>query len=133
MTSYEAIKNNGYLAYYLASLRASIYWKYILNKVFRGEINSWAYRWMLSHWANNGLSIVPAKNLITNVGVGSDATHTQDDNIFLGRKSYPLDLPIKCPATVYSDHKMDNWIEDNFYSKSVLVRFKWLINKLFRN
>ena len=41
-----------------------------------GTINTWDYQWMYTIWANTGVSIVPWKNLISNVGYGSDATHT---------------------------------------------------------
>ena len=131
LEGYKTIKDSDYLNFYLNSYRASIYWKFILDKVYLGKINSWAYRWMFSHWVNNGLSIVPSKNLVTNIGVGSDATHTQDENVFLCRSSYSLERPFKGPDTVFCDVKMDSWIEDNFYSKSLLARLKWGFSKLF--
>lgn len=42
-----------------------------------GKNNSWAYAWFYSILKNNGLCIVPKKNLVQNVGVGeADATNT---------------------------------------------------------
>ena len=131
LENYKIIKNTDYLSCYLNSYRAFIYWKFILNKVYLGKINSWAYRWMFSHWINNGLSIVPSKNLVKNIGVGNDATHTRDKNAFLCQSSHSLSKPFKGPNTVFCDVKMDRWIENNFYSKSLLARFKWGLTKLF--
>jgi hypothetical protein len=81
---------------------------------------------------NNGLSVVCSKNLVTNIGCGADATHTKINNPFLAAKSHDLDRPFVYQSTVMPDHNMDKWIEDNFYSKSLLVRLVWLFNKLFK-
>ena len=132
LRAYKPIMKSGYLSFYLGGLRPSLYWQYILGRVYKGKINSWAYRWMFSHWVNDGKSIVPSKNLVTNIGVGNDATHTKDNNKFLGRKAYNLDKPLVHPENFIQDYKMDAWIENNFYSKSIVVRIKWLLNKLFK-
>ena len=36
------------------------------------------FPWAFSMWANDGLSILPERNLVTNIGFGADATHTKD-------------------------------------------------------
>lgn len=38
--------------------------------------DSWAFPWTFSIWMNNGLTIIPTKNLIKNIGFGENATHT---------------------------------------------------------
>lgn len=53
------------------------YRKYIL-KVKSGHLDTWDYQWAYTVWKNNGMSIIPNKNLTTNIGFGSDATHTLD-------------------------------------------------------
>lgn len=40
--------------------------------------DSWAYRWTFSCLANGGLTALPNRNLIMNVGFGEDATHTTE-------------------------------------------------------
>lgn len=132
LTKYKSVKNSKYLKQYLGGTRPGIYWGYILDRVYKGDINSWAYRWMFSHWVNNGLSVVCSRNLVTNIGCGNDATHTKDDNMFLARKSCHLDKPFKYLETVMCDYNMDEWIEDNFYSKSLIGRAKWMINKILK-
>lgn len=44
--------------------------------LIKGTPNSWAYRWMFSVMLNDGVSVLPAVNLVSNVGFRSDATHT---------------------------------------------------------
>lgn len=43
--------------------------------------NSWAYRWHYAIHKQEGLSIVPVKNLVVNIGCGLDGTHTQAGQI----------------------------------------------------
>lgn len=43
-----------------------------------GRIDTWDYQWYFTVWINGGLSIIPTKNMISNIGFGADATHTFD-------------------------------------------------------
>jgi hypothetical protein len=52
------------------------YWTERFNAVANGEVDTWDYQWTHTCWRQNGISIVPAKNLISNIGFGADATHT---------------------------------------------------------
>ena len=54
------------------------HWEQLLDRVAAGEIDTWDYQWLASIWAHGGKSIIPNKNLVTNVGFGADATHTTD-------------------------------------------------------
>ena len=38
---------------------------------------SWDYQWNYSCWSNDGLSIVPRVNLVSNLGIGPDASNTK--------------------------------------------------------
>jgi len=53
------------------------YWETILDRVYKGEIDTWDYQWQLALWCNNALSAVPNLNLISNLGCGRGATHTR--------------------------------------------------------
>src|ERR1017187_7853207 len=41
------------------------------------KMNSWAFRWYLSTWKAGGYSLCPASNLVRNVGIGVDSTHSR--------------------------------------------------------
>lgn len=56
------------------------YWTRIFDDVYQGNIgitDIWDYRWTFACWVQNGLSILPNVNLVTNIGFGDDATHTK--------------------------------------------------------
>ena len=38
---------------------------------------TWDYQWVYTCWSKNGLSIIPNKNLVQNLGMGPQGTHTK--------------------------------------------------------
>lgn len=71
-----------------------------------GLLKTWAFRWEVACYAQNGLTIVPERNLITNVGDGEEATHTQRFNPLFGNlETHPLKFPLRHPPFVYADSR----------------------------
>jgi len=56
------------------------YWIDIFKKMDNHEIDTWDHQWTYTIFNNNGICINPAKNMITNIGFGVNATHTINDN-----------------------------------------------------
>lgn len=56
----------------------SRYWEDIFDRQAEGLIDTWDYSWMFNCWDQNLATIHPARNLVTNIGFGPDATHTTD-------------------------------------------------------
>jgi hypothetical protein len=72
------------------------YWRKCWERLFlRGEPDTWDYQWTFTMLVNGGLTILPNRNLINNVGFDSDATHTfvrsHDTSVDLG--VFPLQHP----------------------------------------
>jgi hypothetical protein len=55
-------------------------WLHIFNEVKAGKINAWGYQLDFANFFNNGLTIIPNENLISNIGFGPAATHTVDEH-----------------------------------------------------
>ena len=55
-------------------------WTNIFERVKAGKVNAWGYQLDFVNFFNNGLTIVPNENLISNIGFGPGATHTIDEN-----------------------------------------------------
>ena len=102
------------------------YWKTRLERVMNGQLDAWDFRWTICCWMQNGLSIIPARNLIQNVGFGADATHTTDN--LLGNFSYEmsaLTFPLKHPKTVEADHALEIRLwKDKFKPAGFLKRVR---------
>ncbi|MBV0900406.1 glycosyltransferase family 2 protein [Haloarcula salina] len=72
------------------------------------EINSWAYRWGFARHINNGLSVVPSKNLVKNIGFGEGATNTTStSNGFANKETYEMSFPLTHPPFVAPDREYD--------------------------
>ncbi len=59
-----------------------LYWNEVFDRVHAGQIDTWDYQWLYSCWLNDGISILPENNLVSNLGFRSDATHTTLTNNF---------------------------------------------------
>jgi hypothetical protein len=55
-------------------------WAHIFDEVKAGNINAWGYQLDFANFFNNGLTIIPNDNLISNIGFGANAIHTIDEN-----------------------------------------------------
>ncbi len=54
------------------------HWNSIFDRQHAGLIDTWDYSWMYNCWRHNGLTVLPHRNLVTNIGFGDSATHTLD-------------------------------------------------------
>lgn len=53
------------------------YWSLIWQRlVDESQPDSWAYRWIFTCLCNSGLTALPNRNLVSNIGFGPNATHT---------------------------------------------------------
>lgn len=48
----------------------------LYEQVFEKKLDTWDYQWSFARAINSGLAIVPAVNLVKNIGFGTDASHT---------------------------------------------------------
>ncbi|MGQ4647513.1 glycosyltransferase family 2 protein [Lyngbya aestuarii] len=103
------------------------YWVNRFDCTFDGSINSWDYQWIYACWCQNGLSIVPNSNLISNIGFGVDATHTFDTNSLAGLPLTNIS-DIKHPPFVTSHRLADQYYFDTYLGgksgKRKLLRIK---------
>lgn len=86
MRQWPAFRKANRLAEVCADRAERRYWRRIYDGKNRGWHNTWDAQWQLACWDQGGRAVVPAANLVSNIGFGSDATHT------IGQ-SYLADLP----------------------------------------
>jgi hypothetical protein len=75
------------------------------------ERTGWDWPWLFACWAQRCLSILPATNLISNIGFSADATHTRDPNderAFVPTE--PMRFPLQHPSYVMRDTQADRRI-----------------------
>jgi hypothetical protein len=83
MKSWPEFKSEGLLESWCDDEYELKYWTDIFDETYAGAPDIWDYRWNYACLSQNGLSLIPSKNLVTNVGTGLDATHTQGEAHFM--------------------------------------------------
>ncbi len=82
------------------------------------RLSAWTFQFKMAGYFNSGLSIVPQKNLVSNIGLTSDSSHAANSlkkipkglqKVFFAQR-YDMSFPLKHPKYV---------IEDNLYAKEV--------------
>ena len=89
------------------------YWTSIFDRVHARSIDTWDFTWLLACWMQNGLTILPNHNLVSNLGFGQSATHTQKQSPFselptesIGRLRHPGRVSPTFLADVRTDQIM---------------------------
>lgn len=82
------------------------YWTHLLDRIAQGKLDTWDVQWMLTCWLNHGLVAAPTVNLVSNVGFGESATHTNFDSPLALRPTLALS-ELKHPAKVERDRAAD--------------------------
>ena len=88
----------------------------IRKKRFDRVINdqsTWDGRFLFACLLQSGLSIVPASNLIYNIGFNQEATHTKSLDELSHLKLLPMEFPLRHPLGVVVDREYDY----KFYQK----------------
>ncbi len=100
------------------------------SNIKRG-LDTWDFQWVYTRWINNGLTIIPIKNLVKNLGFGEDATHTHSINDKRANMhTYNIDLDLKHPTFVIRDVLSEKKFYNDFAKPSFLSRCKQIIKKL---
>ena len=101
------------------------YWSKIFHKVSKGMIDTWDYQWVYTAWKNNGLSIAPNVNLVSNIGFGEDATHTRDsDSVQANISASNITLPLQHPNQIERNVSADLFTAKNiFLDENIIYKF----------
>jgi len=88
------------------------YWIRNFSRVVSGEVDSWAYAWTYNCWVNGGLTAIPEKNLVKNIGFGPDATHTTADSERISSmQAEELAFPLRHPDLVQRHREADRFAD----------------------
>lgn len=104
------------------------YWKNSFDKVYGGAIDTWDYQWVLASFTHKMVSIMPEKNLISNIGFGENATHTTGPSIFSKMETKSIEFPLRHPKSVEINRDADEFTANlHFRAQSFIER---VINKI---
>ena len=124
---------------YYKSFKQREYWKDIFLKVKRDRLNDscWDYQLYFSMWVKGMLAVCPNYNLVSNIGFGDDATHTQDrGNMLLSRSTESIPSIVH-PEGVEYEYRIDDYLMRNYiipyeYGASGLKRLPFRTNRFIK-
>ncbi|HEY9297260.1 MAG TPA: glycosyltransferase family 2 protein, partial [Phormidium sp.] len=99
MEKWLELRNTTWLEELHQSKAIANYWRTKFDKVIENpNLDVWDYQLALNCWINNGLSIIPNQNLISNVGFNKEATHTSSEKSPYARMlTQPIKFPLQHP------------------------------------
>jgi hypothetical protein len=135
MKHWQQLRDHKWLDSILDDAWSVRYWTDLFNQVEQGEFDTWDVAWTYSCWSQNGLSIVPSSNLVSNIGFDRAANNTIDTNSpFANTPTKPIKLPLQHPPFMIRDAQADRFSQNtqfytspNRFLKNQLRR--WLIRK----
>jgi hypothetical protein len=91
----------------------------------RNGVNTWDTQWLLTLRSQNQLSIYPAINLVTNIGLGDpNAVHTAKKNNKYSIPANTISFPLQHPQYVLRNKTLDNLTARKmFFSWRRLLRY----------
>jgi hypothetical protein len=138
LINWRSFKNKMVLGSYIESP----YWSYIYDGIENGSIKTWDYQWQFANWNEGRIGIIPATNLISNLGIARhDSTNTSAESIYgklpIGRLCFPLRHPKKIHRNIqietiqFNSLLSENWAKRIIIKILLLTRLYKLTKKLF--
>jgi len=124
MKAWPEIREKGYLNDLLFEKKIVKYWESIFNLVYEGLINTWDYQWIFACWIQEGLSITPNKNLISNIGFDIHSTHTVGQTVFSRIPIEIMKFPLIHPKYIIRDIESEKHINNFLLSSSIIEKIK---------
>jgi len=100
------------------SLFEKDFWKTQFLRAFRGEIDTWDYQFLYNAWRLQRRMILPAVNLVSNIGFGEGATHTVNAESNLSQLQCE---PLAAAISTSQDIELSSFLED--------LRFYYIYNQ----
>jgi hypothetical protein len=109
------------------------FWEILFEKSTSGEADCWDPQWTFACWSQNGLSVVPSVNLVTNLGFSKKSTHTRDEKSELAYVSTKtINFPMVHPNFIVRHWKADRYVECQQFSRPPLSRLLQKFKRLIR-
>jgi len=123
MKLWPKIKNEEWLEDILLESRSVRYWADIFQQTYENKIDTWGYCWTFSCWIQNGLTIIPNVNLVSNVGFGVDSTHTKGKSKFFDMTREAMSFPLQHPPFMIRNTETDDFVQKtHFYKPNIFLR-----------
>lgn len=134
MKAWPQVREQNLLKLILDNDREVRYWDTMLQATYESKIVAWDYRWTLAAWLQNGLTILPNVNLISNIGFGEGATNTiSTKNPWINLPTESMNFPLQHPEFIIRDSMADKFTQDSVFKPNFKFRLGRKLKKVFKN
>jgi hypothetical protein len=97
------------------------FWSRIFDMVHNGRLDTWDYQFIFACWVNHGLSIMPSKNLVKNIGFGISATNTFNKGHWIANLPLQcIEFPLIHPRSIERNIAVDLWSNSHVFGISFI-------------
>ena len=122
LTLWPKYRDEGWLETTFSSKGEQAYWRNSFEAVHNGSLDTWDCSWTFTCLLKGMLQVAPNVNLISNIGFGPEATHTQVVGIHANMATEPMIFPLIHPDAVLQDRNGDQFIADDQIAPSFAKR-----------
>ncbi len=122
IAQWPAFRDEGWLDTLSWTKGEKEYWRHSFDAVHEGQLDTWDCSWMFTSLIKGMLQVVPNVNLISNIGFGPNATHTQVAGILTDIPTQSMVFPLIHPNFVLADVLADRYIADQQIAPSFTKR-----------
>lgn len=134
MRSWPLVKEAGLLHLLFPDKRVVAYWSKVFDSMYLGTgPNTWDYQWTYTCWTRNWLNILPARNLIQNIGVGGDATHPQSSDPDLTLPAGSLSFPLEHPHAITAWPEHAEQLQKRFFIPGIHAKIRRKLRTRFHS
>ncbi|MGB5631833.1 MAG: glycosyltransferase family 2 protein [Waterburya sp.] len=134
MKLWSKISNHQFLENIFTEPRTIKYWTQIFQATYQGDIDTWDYQWIFTCLMQGGFSIIPNRNLVSNLGFGIDATHTVNSgnsSPYSNMNTEEMVFPLRHPTFMLRSLPADSFTENNYYNLDMSLKAR-AIRKISR-
>jgi ADP-heptose:LPS heptosyltransferase len=102
----DFIKNKG-IDFYFEDEKLKQHWISTFISVHEHKLDTWDHQWTFNVFIHKGVSIIPNKNLVSNIGFGFNATHTKDASDYANRRAQEIEAELVYTEKVEIDKEAD--------------------------
>jgi hypothetical protein len=135
-----AMPDNDWLEDILGDRKIVELWKQRFQSIYDRRFDTWDYQLVFACWVQSGLIILPNVNLVSNIGYGSEATHSKTTiTEFANMPVESMSFPMQDSELMIRNAKADRYSKDSINQlsriKQILsnpLRFKQILDN-YRN
>lgn len=132
ISSWPAIRDSLSYRNFSVDRKECHFWKELFDKIYEGKMDTWDAQITYMFFCQNGLTIIPRRNMISNIGFGKEATHTTNKSDLADLASFDVDWPLSHPKMVMRDLIKDKIRKKREYtSSSFAARLLQEIRKIY--